>query len=467
MPQFRFQARHFTGEPVFGMRDAPSAAALTLLLEADGLLDVQIQPLQTISSAVPTTTSLPRLVQLRVGERLREALLLQLPAHEMLRAVADEPFPHPLLLIWPWLITCSLLFTLLTLPLTTVIPVFPAQTPQTLLGISALLILLGIFLKHQLQQRPRQLLRQLADELERGQDSAEALRPFLPSELQGLDFNGLDETRKTQLLAELLPTLGRLRLQRYRLSAALLGPFPFGILLTGGLALISRTLVRQLLLFLHQTQLASTTPGAERWLCGISLLACGILLSIVLVVGLMIFTGRCERVVRRLPLIGRSLIWLSQAVFCRVLAAQLRQGGAAAAMLRSAAAVTGGAGLRREAADIAAAIETGQSAPEANGRWLNGLPLALLTTPDGQSLPPKDAREVADAFDGMASALESASRGDAGFVALIISLALVIFGGLLLAAAWAVVLLPLIQMLDSLAVLLPPALPFNTGGLWA
>ena len=136
-------------------------------------------------------------------------------------------------------------------------------------------------------------------------------------------------------------------------------------------------------------------------------------------------------------------------------------------MLRSAAAVTGGAGLRREAADIAAAIETGQSAPEAHGRWLNGLPLALLTTPDGQSLPPKDAREVADAFDGMASALESASRGDAGFVALIISLALVIFGGLLLAAAWAVVLLPLIQMLDSLAVLLPPALPFNTGGLWA
>jgi hypothetical protein len=94
MPEFRFQARHLTGEPVFGMREASSAEVLTQQLQSEGLLEVKVVPLLAVADLFPAARSVPRLVQLRVGERLREALLLHLPAHETVRAIADEPFLH-------------------------------------------------------------------------------------------------------------------------------------------------------------------------------------------------------------------------------------------------------------------------------------------------------------------------------------------------------------------------------------
>jgi hypothetical protein len=467
MPEFRFQARHLTGEPVFGMREAPSAEVLTQQLQSEGLLEVKVVPLLAVADLFPAARSVPRLVQLRVGERLREALLLHLPAHETVRAIADEPFLHPVLLVWPWLIACSVLFSLILLLLTAVIPVFPAWVFQASVAVSVLLFLFGFVLRSRLQRRPQELLRRLADELEQGQGTVEGVRAFLPNELRGLDFGGLDESRKTGLLAELLPALGRLRLQRYRLATVLLGPLPFGLLLTGGLAVVSATLLPQIRDAIMSFGTSYVFASADSWLLGISLAGAVILLGVFVVVSLNVSTGRCEGLVGRIPLVGRSLIWLSQATFCRVLAAHLRQEGVAAGMVRSAAAVTGGAGIRREAAEVAAVLESGQSAPEVPGRWLNGVPLVLLTKPDGRPLSEDDSRQISNAFDGMAGAFEAASRGDAGFSALVFSMCIVSFCGLLLAAVWLIVLVPLVRLLDDLSMLVPEIERLTAGGLWS
>lgn len=467
MPEFRYQARHLTGEPVFGMREAASTEALMQQLQSEGLLELRVVPLLSVSEVFPAARAVPRLVQLRVGERLREALLLHLPAHETVRAVADEPFLHPVLLVWPWLLACGVLFSLILLLLTAVIPVFPAWVFRASVAVCVLLLLSGYVLRNRLQRRPQELLRRLADELERGQGTVEGVRPFLPKELRGLDFGGLDESRKTGLLAELLPALGRLRLQRYRLAMVLLGPLPFGLLLTVGLAVVSATLLPQISDAIAAFGTTYVFASADSWLFGISLAGAVVLLCVFIVVSLNVFTGRCEGLVGRIPLVGRSLIWLSQATFCRVLAAHLRQQGGAAGMVRSAAAVTGGSGIRREAAEVAAVLEAGRSAPEVPGRWLNGVPLVLLTKPDGCPLPEDDSQQISKAFDGMAGAFEAASRGDAGFSALIFSMCIVSFSGLLLAAVWLMVLVPLMRLLGALSRFVPEIELLTTGGLWS
>lgn len=467
MPEFRFQARHHTGEPVFGMRSAPSADSLRQQLRLEGLLDVQLEWLKSVPLLVPATRAVPRLLQLRVGDRLREALLLQLPAHEMVRAVADEPFLHPLLMLWPWLTACSVLAALLALLLTAVIPLFPAVFFPVSVAVCALLLLCGFLLRQRLQQRPRQLLRRLADELEQGRSDVAALHSVLPPELRGVEFGGLNESRKTQLLAELLPVSARLRLQRFRLAAALLSPFSIGILLTAGFSVACATLVPAIVRIVDAMRGGNMLSSVSGWLFGINITFCGVLLLQVLCVSLYVFTGRCERLVRSLPLMGRSLTWLSQAGFCRVLAAHLRQGGSAAVMVRSAAAVTGGAGIRKEAAVVAAALEAGQSAPELTGPALNGVPLALLTTPDGRPLSESDYRDTSDAFDGMAGAFEAASRGDAGFSALVFNIVIVSFCGLLLAAIWLLLLVPLLRLLRDLTGLSISSEWMAAGGLWS
>lgn len=467
MPEFRFQARHRTGEPVFGMRSALSADELSRQLREEGLRDVQIEWLKSVPEMVAAPRVVPRLLQLRVGDRLREALLLQLPAHEMVRAVADEPFLHPLLMLWPWLTVCSAIAALLLLLLTAVIPLFPAVVFPVSLAVCVLLLLCGFLLRERLQEGPRRLLRRLADELERGQGDVAALYPVLPQELRGVEFGDLDEGRKTQLLSELIPVSSRLRLLRFRLAAALLSPFTIGVLLTAGLSVVCSTLVPAVVKIFGTFGVANVLSSVSGWLTGINITLCGVLLLLFLCVCLSVFTGRCESIVRRLPLLGRSLTWLSQAGFCRVLAIHLRQGGSAAVMVRSAAAVAGGAGIRKEATVVAAALDAGQSAPEFTGPALNGIPLAMLTTSDGRALPESDYRDTSDAFDGLAGAFEAASRGDAGFAALVFNIVIVTFCGLLLAAIWLMLLVPLFYLLRDLTGISIPSEWMAAGGLWS
>jgi hypothetical protein len=91
----------------------------------------------------------------------------------------------------------------------------------------------------------------------------------------------------------------------------------------------------------------------------------------------------------------------------------------------------------------------------------------MLTTSDGRALPESDYRDTSDAFDGLAGAFEAASRGDAGFAALVFNVVIVTLCGLLLAAIWLMLLVPLFYLLRDLTGISIPSEWMAAGGLWS
>lgn len=464
MPEYRYHARHLTGEPIYGMRAASSPEELLRALEAEGFLEVRL--LQSSSSSSAATDSLPRLVQLRVGERLREALLLQLPAHEVVRAVADEPFQHPQLMIWPWLMAGSVCCCAAAALLTYMIPMFPSGILSGTLGIATCVLIWGFFLREFALRRPQRVLRRLADELERGQMNFQALQPLLPGRLRHANLTGLPEAAQARLLGELIPAMSRLRQQRYYLLSVLLGTVLPGIALTGGVSLLASVMLPELSDLLKAFGTESNAGTILKVLLQLCIAATMLLLAFFVLAMAMLYSDRWDRVGRRLPLVGRSVIWLSQAGFCRVIAAYLRQSAASSSAIESAALLTGGAAMRSEAAIIATQLQEGHPQPEADGPWLNGLPLGLLSLSSGVASQPSEAENTAATFDGLAAAFESASRGHGSFAAGILGILLVMFGGAMMLTTWLVFISPLIKLLGGLSVfLIPKLLQISAGEL--
>ncbi len=60
-------------------------------------------------------SELPRLVQMRIGERLREAILSGMPTQDAIRAVAAEPFEHPVIMLMPWSLLLALFISVVML----------------------------------------------------------------------------------------------------------------------------------------------------------------------------------------------------------------------------------------------------------------------------------------------------------------------------------------------------------------
>ncbi len=457
MPEYRYHARHLTGEPIFGVRTASSSEELLRMLESDGLLEARV--LQSASdSTAAGIDSLPRLVQLRVGERLREALLLQLPAHDVVRAIADEPFQHPQLMIWPWMMAGSICCCMAAALLTYVIPVFPGRIFPGTLVVAVCVLIWGLLLREFALKRPIRVLRRLADELERGQLDMQALQPFLPGRLRQANLAGLPQAAQARLLGELIPAMGRLRQQRYYLLSILLGTVLPGLALTGGVTLLASVMLPELTGIVKSFGVDTSVD----WILYVLLQVC--LWTTLLLIGLfvlsivMLYSGRWDRIGRRLPLVGRSVIWLSQAGFCRVIAAYLRQSVISGSSIETAALLSGGAAMCSEAAVVAGQLRDGQSVPEAAGPWLKGLPLGLLSVSSGVLNRQQEAEHTAATFDGLGAAFESASSGHGSFAAGILGILLVIFGGATMFATWLLFLSPLIKLLNDLSVVVAPQL---------
>lgn len=449
MPEYRYQARYATGEPIFGLREAASEEALQQQLEAEGLLDVRLLTAAANAPSAVQSSALPRLIQMRVGERLREALLLQLPAHEVVRAVAEEPFQHPLLMLWPLLMAASICGTGAMYVLTYLIPVFPGQGLTIAAAVMVLILIWGLLLREFAYRRPQRVLLRLAAELERGLLNLQDLRPLLPGPLRDISSNGLSESSQVRLLGELIPAVGRLRLQRYRLAAAFTRTIIPGLLLTCGMAVISLSVLP----VINEATGKMVIESSTAWnLVLISLQAVVIgavvVFALLLLATVLLCSGRLDGPGRRLPLIGRTLVWLTQASFCRVLATYLRQGLNSGSALHSAALVSGGAAIRAEAAVVAEQLEKGEKAPASSGPWLAGLPLGLLSQASGGSNRQQDCEDAAAAFDGLAAALESASLGHGRFAADILGLVLILSGGVLMIAGWLIVFAPMIRLLN-------------------
>ena len=107
MPTYKYQAALPTGVWIFGVFDAADEAALEAYLHTRGMTLVEATELSINTALTGQMEELPRMLQLRIGERLREAMLTDMPVHEAVRAIADEPFEHPVLMMMPWIFSLA------------------------------------------------------------------------------------------------------------------------------------------------------------------------------------------------------------------------------------------------------------------------------------------------------------------------------------------------------------------------
>ncbi len=81
------------------MHDAKDREELEHILSLRRLKLVDAQEMTLHPSLKKEHSELPRLVQMRIGERLREAILSGMPTQDAIRAVAAEPFEHPVIML--------------------------------------------------------------------------------------------------------------------------------------------------------------------------------------------------------------------------------------------------------------------------------------------------------------------------------------------------------------------------------
>ena len=103
MPTYKYQSALSTGVSVFGIFDAADPSALDAYLQSRGMTLVEFSEIAIDKQLSTQLAAIPRVLQLRIGERIQEAMLTGLPAHVAISAMAFEPFEHPLLMAMPWM----------------------------------------------------------------------------------------------------------------------------------------------------------------------------------------------------------------------------------------------------------------------------------------------------------------------------------------------------------------------------
>ena len=457
MQTFQYQARHQTGHRIFGVQDAEDTGALAALLSERGLVLVEARCLSIHAGLLAQRSELPRLVQLRVGERLREALLTGLPSHEAVRAMAEEPLEHPLLMLMPWLTGSALMLTVVSAILVAGVG-FSAGIFLGCLTLTIIFWVAWMRLRLLLVVAPRRTLLQIADRLESGHVNAAEQQTLVPEELRALQSSKIDSELKAISIAELIPEVTEMRTQRHRLASHLMGPFVLAALLGTGIVAFLGTVVPQFAQIF--TGFGVEIPLATAVLLELSefMAAPGGLLIPVTMVGMLL--GLCvvyavvtldslTFVSSRMPLLGTSIRWLVQARICRSLAVLLRNRVTPSVALVTA---TEGAGLKqaaREGATVAAVLEQGGDDYE-QGRYLRGLPISLLGQIQRRVTERHSEVDTAQVFEGFARSLENAATGHGAILIVVLELMTVVTMGGLCGLLVIGLFLPLLKLLNDL-----------------
>ncbi len=459
MATFRYKAVLEDGISVFGTEDAPDDAALAAQLKFRGLELEWQERIAVHDSLTESQEELPRLVQLRIGERIREALLSGLPAHEAVRAVAAEPLDHPIMMLFPWLIFSCGCLTLAGLLLTRVMNLDNQWAWGVFLLALPILILLQEFARYQLVWRPRMFLQRMATKLESGLELNAENSGLLPLEFRAVAKSSLSSAAQGRVMAELLPLLGHNTMARNRVAVRMTGPLLMGSLLS---LLFVASLVfvvpafREIFedfgieipqiarLFISISDLL-TVPG---WFS----LPLALLVQLAAIAGFwcLLISPRFGHMGRSLPLIGTSLRSLAQARFARLLAVMLRNGAAPADAVNAAGYGSGDRGIWRESESLGRQLEESQR-DLSSGPVLEGLPISLLRMTEADQNIEQRRGEVADVFSGIAAALESAAGAHSSLLVLIVEMVLVISAGMLTAMFALAFFQPLFRQLGGLA----------------
>lgn len=464
MKRFRYEAVDASGTPVFGVEQCDHVSDLKRVLNARGQTIRNYVELSLEEFNRNQATSLPRLFQLRVGERIQDALLTGLPAHEAVRAVASEPIQTPLLFVMPWLYLMATIAVLV---------VFAAVAAGALsyasAGLVAVLLVVGMpaihFVAREfLYHRPRRMLLYVADRLENGVALADLTPGFLPSEMQVLLSSDLKDETKVRATSEIMPSLMLRSAHLQKLAMVLLSPI--ALFLTINLMLIMAAIVAMPMFREIFDEFGVTLPwttgiamtignafSSVGW-SGLAIIAI-VAFSILAIGAYVVASGTGHAVLAHIPLIGSVFTWSMQARVCRMMSTLCRNEASNVEIIGTSTAISGFRSVKLQGQQVVHSIQQGDSDWAVSGA-LSGLPISMLKGIDGADSGEAGSggerrAGLATTFHHLAAMLEQASVAHSTALAGLVRLAVYAYAVFIFVATPFVILFPLIKLLNDLS----------------
>ena len=460
MPTYKYQSVLPSGVSVFGIFDAENETALASYLLSRDMTLVDCSEIAIDKSLGRQLAAIPRVFQLRIGERVQEALLTGLPAHVAITAMAHEPFEHPLLMAMPWLTGMAGCSFILALLLNLAIPEFAG--PLILSGTLAVVTcgLLWIVAHWWLQVRPKRMLIRLAGRMAAGSSEPLIQEEYLPSEIRSIMSSKMTTSQKSLSVAELLQSLGLMQVQRHLFATRMVAPLlALLLLLPAGYCALLVIVPQFSEIF---TGFGMELPGLTELIISLSNFirmfgAAGfisvVLLTLVAVVTIysMIVWPPGAEILSVVPLLGTSLRLLMQARVARVLGVLVRNHASVPDAVSVATDASGFREVRNRGREMAAEMLTGKPI-NLVCKGLHGLPLSLLLRVREQNESEQARQETAQSYMMFASSLEQASWGHGSILATGIEILAIGIAGLVIFVFVISMFLPLIKLLNDLAV---------------
>lgn len=460
MIHFRYEARTHFGVPIFGTEHAENEPHLRAILASRQLVLVQCGQLTVDPGLAARSRVIPRAIELRFGERLREALLSGIPAHEAVRALAYEPLDHPLVSMMPSMLITTMLLTFPSLIWGIVYP--PALLPILLLSITLLsLICLGwlggwlLFIV-----RPRNLLVRLADELERGQATLFEGGIGYQPEINAILRSKVSNEQKAKAVADLLPALQSGRFFHNQLFLNLAGLYLLiSAFALGGYWVLSYIVPRYRDIYLDfGISLPILTAGLIRISDLFEAIGAPGLFALLLMIGgglvclaLIFGTRFAGDYLASVPIIGRNASMLMQARVARVIAALLRHDCDRSDVVRAATSATASRSLRAEGQFVAAGLERAGLVP-GQLSMLSALPMSLLMSKSSDAANQEaHSSRIAKNFSSIAEMLEKACQGRSFFLIMMCQMGLTVLMSVFVGLTVLALFMPLIKLLNDLA----------------
>lgn len=460
MPTYKYQSVLPTGVSVFGIFDAESETALDAYLLTRGMTLVSWSEIAIDSRLGSPLAAIPRILQLRIGERIQEAMLTGLPAHVAIAAMANEPFEHPLLMAMPWMTGMAGCAVVVSFLLSIAVPEFAILLIPA--AVCALLTSLGLWIAGYwwLQIRPRNMLLRLSQQMAAGSTEPLMQDEFVPMEIKSIMNSGMAIEQKSLSVAELLPSLGIMQVQRHLFATKMVAPF---------LALLLLIPVGYSVSLIVIPKFKEIFVGFGVELPGLTLLVIGIsdfvsklgvpgLFAVVALTSAvaitfysMIIWPPAAEILSVVPMLGTSLRLLMQARVARVLGVLVRNHSSVGDAISVATDASGFREVRRRGKEIAKELQSGTPVNLVCS-GLHGLPLSLLLRISDQGDSEDARQETAQSFMLFASSLEQASWGHGAILAVGVEILAIMVTAVVVGLLVISMFMPLIKLLNDLSV---------------
>jgi type II secretory pathway component PulF len=460
MPTYKYQSVLPAGVSVFGIFDAENENALAAYLLTRGMTLVACSEVAIDKRLGTPLAAIPRILQLRIGERIQEALLTGLPAHVAIAAMANEPFEHPLLMAMPWLSGLAGCAVIVSLLLSIAVPEFVVLLIPA--AVFALLTCLGLWIAGYwwLQVRPRYMLLRLSRQMAAGSSEPLMQDAFVPMEIRSIMNSGMAAEQKSLSVAELLPSLGIMQVQRHLFATKMVAPFlALLLLIPAGYSVSLIVIPKFKEIFIG---FGVELPGLTMLVIAISDfvsrlgvpgLFCVFFFTTAVAVTFysMLIWSPAAEILSVVPMLGTSLRLLMQARVARVLGVLVKNNSSVGDAISVATDASGFREVRRRGKEMAQELQSGKPVNLVCG-GLHGLPLSLLLRISDQGDSAHARQETAQSFMLFAASLEQASLGHGSIVAVVVEILAIMATAIVVSILVISLFMPLINLLNNLSV---------------